>query len=52
MNGQAKLSDLGQYQSMRYTSSKCIPRKSLFGADFDLAESSVRTSSKTKLALP
>jgi len=25
----------------RYTSAKCIPRKSLFGADFDLAESSV-----------
>jgi len=25
-----------------------IPRKSLFGADFALAESSVRTSSKTK----
>jgi len=35
----------------RYISSKCIPRKSLFGADFGLAESSVRTSSKTKRAL-
>jgi len=36
----------------RYTSSKCIPRKSLFGTDFGLAESSIRTSSKTKRALP
>jgi len=36
----------------RYTRSKYILRKSLFGADFSLAESSVRTSSKTKRALP
>jgi len=33
----------------RYTRSKYILRKSLFGADFGLA---VRTSSKTKRALP
>ena len=32
----------------RYTSSKCIPRMSLFGADFG----GVHTSSKTKQALP
>jgi len=33
---------------MRYTNSKCIPRKLLFGADFGLTESSVHISSKTK----
>jgi len=48
---QAKLSNLRRIHA-RYTSSKCISRKSLVGADFGLAESSVRTSSKTKRALP
>jgi len=38
--------------SMRDTPAKCIPKKSLFGADFGLAESLVRISSKTKRALP
>ena len=35
----------------RYTSSKCILKKSLFGVDFGLAESSVCTSSKMKRAI-